>query len=164
MPLIYQNWIVRDDLQRNPDVLYVFGDNVQRTGLGGQAKEMRGEPNAVGIPTKWAPSLNPRAFFYDRDRDQVHAIWIEDFKPLFEAMSQDRIVIWPASNIGTGLSSLRRQAPQLWDDLQDICRDLAEAKPLAVPASQPKLPPGFGVSLKPVPQPLRLPMLRRTIG
>ncbi len=40
-------------------------DSVQRHGLAGQAKEMRGEPNAIGVATKWAPSTNPKAFFDD---------------------------------------------------------------------------------------------------
>jgi hypothetical protein len=40
-------------------------DSVQRHGLAGQAKEMRGEPNAIGVATKRAPSTNPKAFFDD---------------------------------------------------------------------------------------------------
>ena len=33
--------ITRDKIKENPDVLYLFGDNLLRKGLGGQAKEMR---------------------------------------------------------------------------------------------------------------------------
>jgi len=44
--------ITRQMLRAEPGTLWVFGDNLQRKGLGGQAKEMRGEPNAIGIPTK----------------------------------------------------------------------------------------------------------------
>ena len=57
--IIYQKFIYRSDLKANPSVLYLFGDNLQRVGLGGQAKEMRGEPNAVGIATKKAPDNKP---------------------------------------------------------------------------------------------------------
>ena len=32
--------IKRDKLKSNPDILYLFGDNLLRKGLGGQAKEM----------------------------------------------------------------------------------------------------------------------------
>ncbi|SDK47143.1 hypothetical protein [Bradyrhizobium ottawaense] len=63
MPVVFQNWITRNDLLDNRDKMYVFGDNVQRTGFAGQAKEMRGEPNAIGVVTKWAPSMQPTAFF-----------------------------------------------------------------------------------------------------
>ena len=55
MPVIYQKRICRDDLRRNPNAVYIFGDNEARTGLGGQAREMRGEPNAMGIATKRSP-------------------------------------------------------------------------------------------------------------
>ena len=46
---------------------YVFGDNMERRGLGGQAGVMRGEPNAIGVPTKWSPSNRPDAYFTDED-------------------------------------------------------------------------------------------------
>jgi len=49
MPILYQDQIKRDDLRAHPDRIYLFGDNVARQGRGGQAKEMRGEPNALGI-------------------------------------------------------------------------------------------------------------------
>lgn len=52
MIVLHQKFIFREDLQANPDVYYLFGDNVERRGLGGQAKEMRGEPNAIGVATK----------------------------------------------------------------------------------------------------------------
>ena len=41
MSLIRQAWITRRDLQANPSILYAFGDNEGRWGLGGQAKEIR---------------------------------------------------------------------------------------------------------------------------
>jgi hypothetical protein len=51
--------IYRRDLRANPESLYLFGDNTKRVGIGGQAREMRGEPNAVGIATKNAPGSYP---------------------------------------------------------------------------------------------------------
>jgi len=42
MPIKYQKWIERSDLQNNPEDVYIFGDNYARQGLGGQAKAMRG--------------------------------------------------------------------------------------------------------------------------
>lgn len=51
MPLLFQNTIRRAHLRANPKNLYLFGDNEQRRGLGGLARECRGEPNAVGIAT-----------------------------------------------------------------------------------------------------------------
>jgi len=62
MIIIKQHKIYRKDLKNNPDVLYLFGDNLVQKGFGGQAKEMRGEPNAEGIPTKKLPSMEAKAF------------------------------------------------------------------------------------------------------
>ena len=50
-----QTWITRDDLRANRDLIYVFGDNVERDGRRGLAREMRGEPNAHSISVSWGP-------------------------------------------------------------------------------------------------------------
>ncbi len=44
--------IRREDVRAEPDKIFLFGDNLKESGYGGQAKEMRGEANARGIPTK----------------------------------------------------------------------------------------------------------------
>ena len=48
-------FITREYVRANPDKIFLFGDNLEQRGLGGQAAAMRGEPNAVGIPTKKRP-------------------------------------------------------------------------------------------------------------
>ena len=67
--------ITRDKVKENPDVLYLFGDNLLRKGLGGQAKEMRGEPNTLGIVSKKYPSNNKDSFYTDDD----FYSWLEVF-------------------------------------------------------------------------------------
>lgn len=59
--------ITRQDLRDEPDKIFLFGDNLKRAGYGGQAKEMRGEKNAVGIPTKKAPNNREESFFTDKE-------------------------------------------------------------------------------------------------
>ncbi len=56
--VIRQRIITRAEVRANPDRYYVFGDNMTGTGYGGQAAQMRGEVNAVGVPTKWRPDNN----------------------------------------------------------------------------------------------------------
>ncbi|MCW2078048.1 UNVERIFIED_ORG: 5-methylthioribose kinase [Bradyrhizobium japonicum] len=111
MPLIYQQWITREDLRANPDKVYVFGDNIERRGYGGQAKEMRGEPNAIGVATKHAPSMAPNAFFDDTIECQV--IVLRDLKKVQDALDAGKVVVVPADGIGTGLSRLNTTAPNL---------------------------------------------------
>lgn len=120
MPFIEQRMIYREDLRANPHVLYVFGDNVQRKGLGGQAQECRGQPNAVGVATKYLPSMSRDAFFGDSSAE-VEAqkrIIDEDMKPLFDKVKVGGVVVWPAADIGTGLSDLPARSPSTWAYLQ----------------------------------------------
>ncbi len=65
MPIRREPHITRQMVRAEPEAYWVFGDNLARKGLGGKAREMRGEPNTIGIVTKRAPTMNPEAFFSD---------------------------------------------------------------------------------------------------
>jgi hypothetical protein len=110
MPLIRQKWITRQDLRNNPHIIYVFGDNLLGCGLGGQAKEMRGEPNAFGIATKASPYkyLNDNEHFY-----QMALYYAHRFKQLSDYLKLGRSVVWPKDGIGTGLADLANKAPRI---------------------------------------------------
>lgn len=111
MPLVRQKYITREDLRANPSKVYVFGDNVDRRGYGGQAKEMRGEPNAIGVATKHSPSMSSRAFFDDTIECQI--IVMQDLKKVQDALDAGETVVVPTDGIGTGLSRLQTTAPNL---------------------------------------------------
>lgn len=119
MPVITQKIIFREDLRANPGVLYVFGDNDMRKGLGGQAAEMRGEPNAVGIRTKWAPSADAGAFFSDDDFDRIVEMIDEDLDRVYDHVSRGGLVVFPMDGIGTGLAMLELHAPRVLDYLNE---------------------------------------------
>ncbi len=120
MPLIYQTVIKRSDLKANPSVLYVFGDNLAEKGLGGQAAEMRGEPNAVGIPTKNAPAMSEASFFSDKDYNDAALVIKQRFSILIQHHLTGGIVVWPHHNIGTGRAELQRRAPRIWELIQNL--------------------------------------------
>ncbi|AXQ68724.1 hypothetical protein HOU00_gp401 [Caulobacter phage CcrPW] len=121
MPVLFQHHIVRRDLRRNADVLYVFGDNVARHGDGGQAAEMRNEPNGIGVATKYLPSMSEDAFFANDPAavDAQNRIIDQDMKPLFDKVKQGGIVIIPAAGLGTERAELRTRSPETWNYLQD---------------------------------------------
>lgn len=52
--------------REHPTTYYLFGDNLNQKGEAGQAV-IRGEPNAVGIPTKVWPARSPVSYFNDKD-------------------------------------------------------------------------------------------------
>lgn len=122
--IIFQHRIYRIDLRNNPNVLYVFGDNVDRVGLGGQAGHMRGEPNAIGIATKWSPSMQEEAFFSDQNYDAISKIIDKDFNPLYNAAEKGKTIIFPSDGIGTGLSEMPTRCPELYKLVRDNIRML----------------------------------------
>lgn len=130
MLLIYQHRVYREDLKANPHLLYIFGDNLDREGMGGQAGEMRGEPNAFGIATKRSISHSyPDDYFFDtqpavQDIIDVEFIKLEEkVAPLsFMYVGETKVpardyryeaIVIPLDGIGTGLSRLPETAPKL---------------------------------------------------
>lgn len=136
MIFIRQKRIYREDLKANPHLLYIFGDNLERTGYGGQAKEMRGEPNAFGIATKRKAAHGADdCYFFDGQNDAKLKV-SGDFLRLGAIISMamqsptpkfNGIVV-PLDGIGTGLALLNKNAPKLLqlierriDALEDWC-------------------------------------------
>lgn len=111
--LIIVHHYYRSHLKHHADRLFVFGDNMVERGFGGQAKEARGEPNAVGIPTKWGPSMREGAFFTDRDLPKVRARIDAAFDRLEAHIANGGNVVWPQGGVGTGLADLPRRAPAI---------------------------------------------------
>jgi hypothetical protein len=124
MPVIFTRRYTRDEIESNPNCLYVFGDNFQRSGRGGQARECRGLPNTVGIPTKRAPSTRDSAYLTDADLDQWLRISAPDFARIAAALAQRTTVIFPSDGIGTGLAQLPMRAPLIWRALRSKLHDL----------------------------------------
>jgi hypothetical protein len=114
MPLIRQKFITRKDVRENfPNTIYLFGDNMQRSGFGGQAAEMRGEPNALGVPTKWSPHMGNNAFFSDGDWEKVIDYITFPFSICGAWIQRGKNVVIPTDGLGTGLSELPTRAPYL---------------------------------------------------
>lgn len=115
MPVLILDHIDRKLVRQNPDWIFLFGDNLQQKGYGGQAGEMRGEPNAVGIPTKKRPSMKPGAFFTDAEYDDnVAAI-----DAAFDRIPADAgMIVLPRAGLGSGKALLARKAPGTHSYLQ----------------------------------------------
>lgn len=114
----------RTDLRNWYNSLFVFGDNMAERGLGGQARECRGEPNAIGIPTKWQPSMTPDSFFDDDDLETVKPTIDGAFLELAGHLRKDGTVVWPEDGVGTGLAKLEKKAPAIFKYIQDSLEQL----------------------------------------
>ena len=119
--ILYQNYITRKNI-KNSNNIFVFGDNDQRSGFGGQAKEMRGEPNAVGIRVKKYPSMNSNAFYTDSEYLENIKKIDEDLTTL-EKSSYNKTIVFPSNGIGTGMAKLNITAPETFRYLTTMLKE-----------------------------------------
>jgi len=118
MPIRREAYITRQMLRDEPSTLWVFSDNLIGRGFIGQAYEMRGEPNAVGIPTKRLPAMDPVAYFDDADMGVFLATAAEPLHRLLIHLRAGGSVVWPTAGVGTGWADLELRAPQIWASLE----------------------------------------------
>ena len=102
------------DVKANPDTIYVFGDNNQRTGTGGQA-QIRNNPNAFGISTKLKPKNTEDAFMSDNDLESNKAVIDNDIAKI---QAQNKPLVFPQDGFGTGLARLQEKAPETYKYLK----------------------------------------------
>ena len=114
--IYFQHRIYRSDLRNNPNHLFVFGDNLARVGLGGQAKEMRGEPNAIGVATK----RSPYEYLYDKDYDEWFNKEFHTIRYIEDLAECGTMLVYPSDGIGTGLAKLDQTAPKIYERIKKM--------------------------------------------
>ena len=109
--------IKRAELRANPQLTYLYGDNSIHSGIGGMARECRGEPNAVGIPTKWRPAMTLDAFFRDTDGLPTSLVAVAPRalieSAILEAESRGLPIVVPVG-LGQGLAQMPHHCPMLY--------------------------------------------------
>lgn len=93
----------------------VFGDNLAGRGRGGQAAACREHVRtgrAIGLPTKWLPSMDPGAFFSDAP-DEIYAVEVVIAK--IRVASARGSVVLVLEGIGSGRACLQEKAPLIWN-------------------------------------------------
>lgn len=115
----YNNAMVIDQSHK----LFVFGDNLARTGRAGQAI-IRGCENTIGLPTKRAPCMDEFCFFTDADLAIVIKAASADIDTLFLAVGHGVTIVWPQDGIGTGLAQLPQRAPAIKKFYDALLEDL----------------------------------------
>jgi hypothetical protein len=106
-------------VKKNPDKVFLFGDNLKGYGKGGQAI-IRDEPNAIGIPTKKAPSMDKTSFFTDAEYTSNKKVIDEAFSKI----PRRKTIVVPKDNLGTGRAQLKQKAPKTWIYLQEKLKEL----------------------------------------
>ncbi len=120
--------ITREYVRANPDKIFLFGDNLERRGYGGQAAAMRGEPNAIGIPTKNSPSNKDDAYFSDDEFDQNKTAIDAAFAEVTRAITNSsRVIVIPWDGLGTGRAQLKKRARRTFVYLHQKLTELSFA-------------------------------------
>jgi hypothetical protein len=118
--------ILRSELKANPTTLYLFGDNDIRKGLGGQAKEMRGETNAVGISTKKLPARGEEAYKSDTELEKNKKIITNDINKAIAEWNTGNYNKLIIPQMGVGLAELPTRAPETYKFLQQELKRLED--------------------------------------
>jgi DNA polymerase elongation subunit (family B) len=107
-------YIDREYVRANTDKIFIFGDNDEGVGYGGQAGQMRGEKNAIGIPTKKKPSMTSDSFYtdleFDENKNKINAAISKILHKIREGYS----IVYPSDGVGSGLSKLNETAPKTY--------------------------------------------------
>jgi hypothetical protein len=118
--LIFREKITREIVKRDRSKIYLFGDNLIGKGRGGQAREMRGELNAIGIPTKKKPAMTEDSFFTDAEFEKNK----EAIDAAIAKIPKNATVIVPMAGLGTGRAQLEKRAPKTLKYIEETIRNL----------------------------------------
>jgi len=111
-----------NDVKKQSDKIFVFGDNNARVGKGGQAI-IRDLSNSVGIRTKKGPSKKPAAYYNDNEFESNKKNILEDILNVKRIAIEGNTIIFSSGGYGTGLSSLKEKAPKTFDYLNFLLRE-----------------------------------------
>jgi hypothetical protein len=109
--VVQKEYFSIEQCSKNPNFLYVFGDNTLRVGKAGQA-QIRDCPNSIGICTKRLPSISEEAYFTDSKSDWE--IIKRDLDNLRQVSGSYDRIIFPYDGLGTGLSDMPNKCPKLF--------------------------------------------------
>ena len=104
----------RNHVEADASHYYLFGDNEEGWGMGGQAI-IRGLPNAFGVPTKRSPHMDDDSFWSD-DEYEANVAKIDAALAL---VPTDKPIFVSEHGIGTGLAQLDVRAPRTFAYLCD---------------------------------------------
>lgn len=103
--------------QNDEPSVFLFGDNLEKWGKGGQAKLLRDHPQGLGIATKISPRQGLDEVIWPEWRETFEESWKKSFALARTALQRGADVWWPVDGIGTGLASLPRDCPSGWQAL-----------------------------------------------
>jgi len=125
---IHQGFWTRDQVARDEESVYVFGDNSEDAVDLYVPKStqacIRGLPNSVGVITKVDRGWRKNSFFSDPLFFDIFQILLEvSIQRIKIYMDEGKTITFPSDGIGTGKAMLKEKAPLCWEYL---CKRLKE--------------------------------------
>jgi len=114
------NWNNIDVMKSNTK-FFVFGDNCERWGKGGQAI-IRDLKNTIGIRTKKKPDNLSSSFFNDSEYESNCQLILEDILTIKEKNVLDIDVVLSKNGYGTGLAKMSEKSPETFNYLNSCLR------------------------------------------
>jgi len=115
---VWRGYWTPEDVRAHPHALFVFGDNLIRTGTKGQASIRAAGPNVVGWITKKLPQLTAASFLSDMELDSNAQLFDSCTAEILRLAPQYDVIYFPEDGLGTGLTQLEVRAPRTWDLMQ----------------------------------------------
>jgi len=124
---IHQGFWTRDQVARDTESVYVFGDNfadfLSMYVPSSTQAVIRGLPNSRYIITKKDRYWNPQSFFTDKDLELFSQYLELTIGILHFDLLVGKTICFPSDGIGTGKAMLKEKAPLCWEYL---CKRLKE--------------------------------------
>ena len=112
--IVTSEMYTKELLRAHPDKLFIFGDNMENRGKGGQAV-IRDEPNAYGIATKHSPHTGSSAYFSNDDLFNQKVMYrLNRQLELLDEKALSTVLVFPTGGLGTGLSAMPEYCPKLF--------------------------------------------------
>lgn len=127
--ILYSGWLTPELCQERDDLIFVFGDNLKRVGMGGQAI-IRTQPNAQGVATKRLPSMAPSAFFSETNENDLDSV-VDDLAEVWSALKEGLTVVIPVTaegkpSLGLERAELPQRAPSIYNTICMHVKEMCE--------------------------------------
>lgn len=113
MPLITITNISKDDVEDNPDVIFMHPENDDLNGGSTLIKEIRGEDNVIGIRVKKNQFGYKSSYFTDDDFAEASNNIDEDFECIEKALAKEQVVIVKSGDFMD--HGVREYSPDIYD-------------------------------------------------
>jgi len=113
--------ITKEFLDKHPEAIFVFGDNLYRAGHGGAAI-LREHPQSYGFITKRKPTNNDDAFY---DKKSYSCILCSEMRSLKRHITTHQDKTYYISPLGSGLANKHN----IWSIIKPVFEELKKEYP-----------------------------------